>query len=197
MEIIRSFAGKNNRPVEVMCWAQTLVLPIPLLPIHILWVNLVTDGLPGLALAAEPAECGIMQRAPRAPSESLFAHGMWQHILGVGLLLGGLCLGIQAWAISNGHAHWQTMVFTVLTLGQMAHVMAIRSESEPLWRLGLSSNKPLLGAVLLTFALQMATIYVAVLNPIFKTQPLSLSELALCLVAASIVWLAVEIEKAW
>ena len=105
-------------------------LPIPLLPIHILWVNLVTDGLPGLALAAEPAERGIMQRAPRAPQESLFAHGMWQHIVVIGLLLGGLCLAVQAWALGTGHAHWQTMVFTVLTLGQMAHVMAIRSETD-------------------------------------------------------------------
>jgi Ca2+-transporting ATPase len=173
------------------------MLPIPLLPIHILWVNLVTDGLPGLALAAEPAERGIMQRAPRAPTESIFAQGIWQHILGVGLLLSGLCLGIQAWAISTGHAHWQTMVFTVLTLGQMAHVMAIRSETEPLWRLGLGTNKPLLGAVLLTCALQMATIYIPFLNPIFKTERLSLAELALCLAAASVVWIVVELEKAW
>ena len=176
---------------------MTIVFAILVLPIHILWVNLVTDGLPGLALAAEPAERGIMQRAPRAPKESIFAHGMWQHILGVGLLLGGLCLGIQAWAISTGQAHWQTMVFTVLTLGQMAHVMAIRSETEPLWRLGLGTNKPLLGAVVLTFGLQMATIYVPFLNPIFKTEPLSLAELALCLAAASVVWVAVELEKAW
>jgi Ca2+-transporting ATPase len=174
-----------------------LLLPIPLLPIHILWVNLVTDGLPGLALAAEPAERGIMQRPPRPPGESLFAHGMWQHILGFGLLIGGLCLGVQAWAISSGHAHWQTMVFTVLTLSQMAHVMAIRSETDALWRVGLLSNRPLLGAVLLTFALQMALVYVPALNPIFKTEPLSLAEVGICLGAAVVVAVAVEIEKAW
>ncbi len=196
-KFVRYAMTGNSGEIWTIFLAPMLLLPIPLLPIHILWVNLVTDGLPGLALAAEPAERGIMQRPPRAPTESLFAHGMWQHILGVGLLLGGLCLGVQAWAISTGHAHWQTMVFTVLTLGQMAHVMAIRSETEPLWRLGLGSNRPLLGAVLLTFALQMATIYVPVLNPIFKTQPLSLAELALCLGASAVVWLAVEIEKAW
>lgn len=194
-KFVRYAMTGNSGEVWTIFLAPMLMLPIPLLPIHILWVNLVTDGLPGLALAAEPAERGIMQRAPRAPTESIFAHGMWQHILGVGLLLGGLCLGIQAWAISTGHAHWQTMVFTVLTLGQMAHVMAIRSESEPLWRLGIGTNKPLLGAVLLTFALQMATIYVPFLNPIFKTEPLSLAELALCLAAASVVWVAVELEK--
>ena len=196
-KFVRYTMTSNSGEIWTIFLAPLLMLPIPLLPIHILWVNLVTDGLPGLALASEPAERGIMQRPPRAPTESLFAQGMWQHILGVGLLLGGLCLGVQAWAISTGHAHWQTMVFTVLTLGQMAHVMAIRSETEPLWRLGLGSNKPLLGAVSLTFALQMATIYVPFLNPIFKTQPLSLFELVLCLAAAAVVWGVVEIEKAW
>lgn len=196
-KFVRYAMTGNSGEVWIIFLAPMLMLPIPLLPIHILWVNLVTDGLPGLALAAEPAERGIMRRAPRAPTESIFAQGIWQHILGVGLLISGLCLGIQAWAISTGHTHWQTMVFTVLTLGQMAHVMAIRSETEPLWRLGLGTNKPLLGAVLLTFALQMATIYVPFLNPIFKTEPLSLGELALCLAAASVVWVVVELEKAW
>jgi Ca2+-transporting ATPase len=174
-----------------------LGLPIPLLPIHILWVNLVTDGLPGLALAAEPAERGVMQRPPRPPNESLFAGGLWQHILGVGLLIGGLCLALQAWALNHAEAHWQTMVFTALTLSQMAHVLAIRSETDPLWRLGLGTNKALLGAVALSFALQMATIYVPFLNPVFKTQPLSASELGLCLAAAAVVFVVVELEKAW
>ncbi len=196
-KFVRYAMTGNSGEIWTIALAPMLMLPIPLLPIHILWVNLVTDGLPGLALAAEPAERGIMQRPPRAPAESLFANGMWQHILGVGLLLGGLCLGIQAWALATGHAHWQSMVFTVLTLGQMAHVLAIRSETQPLWRLGLTSNKPLLGAVLLTFSLQMATLYVPFFNPIFKTQPLSLFELGLCLGASSVVWGVVEIEKAW
>lgn len=196
-KFVRYAMTGNSGEVWTIFLAPMLMLPIPLLPIHILWVNLVTDGLPGLALAAEPAERGVMQRPPRAPMESLFANGMWQHILGVGLLIGALCLGVQAWAIHTGHAHWQTMVFTVLTLSQMAHVLAIRSEQDPLWRLGLGSNRPLLGAVLLTFALQMATIYVPILNPIFKTEPLSLPELAVCLGAAALVWAVVEVEKAW
>jgi Ca2+-transporting ATPase len=196
-KFVRYAMTGNSGEIWTIFLAPLIGLPIPLLPIHILWVNLVTDGLPGLALAAEPAERGVMQRPPRPPQESLFAHGMWQHILGVGLLIGALCLGMQAWALSTGHAHWQTMVFTVLTLSQMAHVLAIRSESVPLWRLGLGSNKPLLGAVLLTFALQLATIYVPFLNPIFKTQPLSAPELVLCLAAAAIVWVVVEVEKAW
>jgi Ca2+-transporting ATPase len=138
-----------------------------------------------------------MQRAPRSPSESLFAGGMWQHILGVGLLIGALCLGVQAWAQANGHASWQTMVFTVLTLSQMVHVLCIRSERDSLWQLGLMSNKPLIGAVALTFMLQMATIYVPLLNPVFKTQPLSLQELSICLGAAAVVGVVVELEKLW
>jgi Ca2+-transporting ATPase len=196
-KFVRYAMTGNSAEIWTIALAPLLMLPIPLLPIHILWVNLVTDGLPGLALAAEPAERGLMQRPPRAPRESLFAHGMWQHILIVGLLLAALCLGLQAWALAHHNPHAQTMVFTVLTLGQMAHLMAIRSETDPLWRMGLMGNRPLLGAVLLTFALQVATIYMPWLNPIFKTQPLSPAELGLCLGAAALVWLAVEVEKAW
>ncbi|HMZ85818.1 MAG TPA: cation-translocating P-type ATPase [Giesbergeria sp.] len=194
-KFVRYAMTGNSGEIWTIFLAPLLLLPIPLLPIHILWVNLVTDGLPGLALAAEPAERGIMQRPPRAPTESMFAGGMWQHILGIGLLIGGLCLAVQAWALSTGNAHWQTLVFTVLTLAQMAHVVGIRSEVDPVWRLG--RNRPLWGAVLLTFALQMATIYVPALNPIFKTEPLNLPDLAVCLGAALIVYVAVELEKAW
>jgi Ca2+-transporting ATPase len=196
-KFVRYAMTGNSGEIWTLALAPMLLLPIPLLPIHILWINLVTDGLPGLALAAENAERGVMQRAPRAPTESLFAGGMWQHILGVGLLIGMLCLGVQAWALANGHASWQTMVFTVLTLSQMVHVLCIRSERDSLWQLGLTSNKPLLGAVVLTFLLQMATIYVPLLNPVFKTQSLSLQELSICLGAAAVVGAVVELEKLW
>ena len=196
-KFVRYAMTGNSGEIWTLALAPLLLLPIPLLPIHILWVNLVTDGLPGLALAAENAERGVMQRAPRAPAESLFAGGMWQHILGVGLLIGSLCLGVQAWALAHGHASWQTMVFTVLTLSQMVHVLCIRSERDSLWQLGLMSNKPLLGAVVLTFLLQMATIYVPMLNPVFKTRPLSLPELSICLGAAAVVGVVVEFEKLW
>jgi Ca2+-transporting ATPase len=200
-KFIRYALTGNSGEIWVLFLAPLLGLPIPLLPIHILWVNLVTDGLPGLALAAEPAEPGVMQRPPRAPRESVFAHGLWQHALGVGLLIGALCLGVQAWALGGdehtGHAHWQTMVFTVLTLAQMAHVLAIRSERDSLFTQGLLGNKPLLGAVLLTLALQMATIYLPWLQPIFHTEALTAGELLLCLALCSVVFVVVEIEKAW
>ncbi|MFY9270288.1 MAG: cation-translocating P-type ATPase, partial [Candidatus Manganitrophaceae bacterium] len=187
----------NSAEIWTLFLAPFLGLPIPLLPIHILWINLVTDGLPGLALAAEPAEREIMKRPPRHPRESIFAHGLGIHTLWVGLLMGSVSLLTQAGSITTGHAHWQTMVFTVLCLSQMGHVLAIRSESESLFSQGLLSNKPLLGAFVFTFALQMATIYTPFLNPVFKTEPLTTGELTATLALSSIVFFAVEVEKLW
>jgi len=138
-----------------------------------------------------------MQRPPRPPQENVFAGGMWQHILGVGLLIGGLCLAVQAWAAQAAPAQAQTMVFTTLTLAQLAHVLAIRSEVDSLWRLGLGSNRPLLGAVLLTCVLQGAIVYVPWLQGWFRTVALSAAEVALCVGAALVVAMAVEAEKAW
>jgi Ca2+-transporting ATPase len=195
-KFVRFVMTGNSGEIGTLFLAPLVGLPIPLLPIHILWVNLVTDGLPGLALAVEPEENGIMQRPPRPPQESLFAHGIWQHILWVGGLITALCLLTQAWAIRVGDAHWQTMVFTVLTLAQMTHVLAIRSETESLYTRGLTTNLPLLGAVLLTLGLQLATIYVPALNPIFHTDPLTAAELGICMLLSSVVFFAVEIEKA-
>jgi Ca2+-transporting ATPase len=194
-KFIKYTLTSNSGEILTIVLAPFLGLPIPLLPIHILWINLVTDGLPGLALASEPAEKSIMNRPPRPPRENIFSHGMWQHILSFGLLMASVSLSIQAWAIHTGSAHWQTMVFTVLTLSQMGQALAIRSERESLFKIGLLSNRPLLGAVVLTFVLQMAVIYVPWLNPIFKTAPLPAAELLVCLAAASIVFIAVEAHK--
>jgi len=194
-KFIKYTMTSNSGEIWTIFLAPFLGLPIPLLPIHILWINLVTDGLPGLALALEPEEKGVMKRPPRPPAESIFAHGMWQHMIWVGLLMGAASLLTQAWSIHVGSAHWQTMVFTVLTLSQLGHVLAIRSERESLFRQGLWSNPSLIGAVLLTFGLQLATIYVPWLNPIFKTEPLDAGELVFCLAMSSVVFFAVEIEK--
>lgn len=196
-KFIKYTMTSNSGEIWAIFLAPFLGLPIPLLPIHILWINLVTDGLPGLALAAEPEEKGIMKRPPRHPQESIFAHGLGAHIIWVGLLMGGVSLLMQAWALKTGHAHWQTMVFTVLCLSQMGHVLAIRSERESLFSQGLFSNKPLLWAFALTFILQMATIYAPFLNPVFKTEPLTRAELMLTLALSSIVFFAVELEKWW
>ena len=185
----------NSGEIWTMFLATLCGLPIPLLPIQILWINLVTDGLPGLALTAEPEESNIMRRPPRPPQESIFARGLGVHVLWVGPLMAALVLGTQAWSLASASSHWQTTVFTVLCLSQLAHVLGIRSERESLFGQGLFSNLPLLGAVALTFVLQMATIYVPALNSIFKTMPLSPAELAATCAIAAVVFVAVEIEK--
>jgi Ca2+-transporting ATPase len=184
----------NSGEIWTIVLAPFFGLPIPLLPIHILWINLVTDGLPGLALAAEPAERDIMKRPPRHPQENIFT-GMWVQIIWIGLLMGGVSIFAQAFALKTGFAHWQTMVFTVLCLSQMGNVLALRSERESVFTQGLFSNKPLLGAFCLTILLQMATIYVPFLNPVFKTQPLSLYELLITAGLSSVVFFAVEADK--
>ncbi|HXK65019.1 MAG TPA: cation-translocating P-type ATPase, partial [Spirochaetota bacterium] len=194
-KFIKYTMTSNSGEIWTIFLAPFFGLPIPLLPIHILWINLVTDGLPGLALASEPEEKGIMQRPPRHPQESIFAHGLGAHIIWVGLLMGAVSIITQALSITLWNAHWQTMVFTVLCLSQMGHVLAIRSEKQSLFTLGLFSNKPLLGAFILTFVLQMATIYVPYLNGIFKTHPLTLEELSITLALSSVIFIAVEIEK--
>jgi Ca2+-transporting ATPase len=196
-KFIKYLLTTNSGEIWTLFLAPLVGLPIPLLPIHILWINLMTDGLPALALAVEPAEGDVMKRPPRHPKESIFAHGLGLHAIWVGLLMASIVLFVQAWSIKTGHAHWQTMVFTVLCLTQLGHVLAIRSEKESLFKMGLLSNKPLFGAVILTFSLQMTTIYVPFLNPIFKTAPLDLDELFISLGLASVIFFAVEIEKWW
>jgi Ca2+-transporting ATPase len=196
-KIIKYLLSSNSGEIWTLFIAPLVGLPIPLLPIHILWINLMTDGLPALALSVEPAEGAVMSRPPRHPKESIFAHGLGFYSLWVGLLMAGITIFTQAWSIKTAHYHWQTMVFTVLCLSQFANVLAIRSEKESLFKIGLFSNKPLLGAIILSFIFQMATIYLPFLNPIFKTQPLKLGELLITLGLSSIVFFAVEGEKWW
>ncbi len=194
-KFIKFVLAGNTGEIVTLLVAPILGLPIPLLPIQILWVNLITDGLPGLALAVEPEEKDIMRRPPRGSGESLFAGGVGPHIVWAGLLIGGLSIFTQAWAIAADSPHWQTMVFTSLTFAQLFHIMAIRSSRESLFTQGLASNLPLLGAVLLGAALQLAVVYIPAANEIMKTQPLTGGELALCVLLPGTVFVAVEIEK--
>jgi len=196
-KFVRYLLTTNSGEIWTLFLAPFLGLPIPLLPIHILWINLVTDGLPALALSAEPAEEDVMKRPPRRTTETIFARGLGAHAIWVGLLMAAIVLSAQAWYIRTGIEEWQTMVFTVLCLTQLGHVLAIRSEKQSLFRQGLFSNKYLLGAVVLTFLLQMATVYVPFLNPIFKTAPLSGGELLVTVGLSAVVFVAVEIEKAF
>lgn len=194
-KFIKDTMSSNSGEIWTLFLAPFLALPIPLLPIHILWINLLTDGLPGLAFSAEPAEPGVMQRPPRPPKENIFAHGTWQHIVWVGLFVAAMSLGSMAWAISRNVDYWQTIVFTVLTISQLFHSYAVRSERESVLTIGLFTNQHMIVALLVTFLLQMAVIYIPALNHIFHTQPLPLFELLICIGLSSLVLIAVEIEK--
>ena len=195
LKFIKYIMTGNSAEIWSIFLAPFFGLPIPLLAIHILWVNLVTDGLPGLALASEPADENIMKRNPRNPRQNIFGKDMVIHIIWVGLLMGLVTIGLQAYAIHNGNFHWQTMTFSVLCFSQMGHVISIRSERDSLFKIGLFSNMPLLGALILTISLQLTIIYVPFFNTIFKTQPLTFNELTLTILTSSIVFIAVEIEK--
>jgi Ca2+-transporting ATPase len=185
----------NSAEIWTIFLAPLFGMPIPLLPIHILWINLVTDGLPALALANEKSEIDIMKRPPRPTDESLFSDGVGFHILWVGILMAGITLGIQAWSLHSNLEHWQTMVFTVLSLSQLGHVLAVRSDRTFLIKQGLLSNRSLFISVSITFLLQISVIYLPFMNSIFKTQPLTIKELGICIGGAVILFHAIELEK--
>ncbi|MFN7938982.1 MAG: cation-translocating P-type ATPase [Bryobacteraceae bacterium] len=194
-KFIKYILATNSGEIWLMLLSPFLGMPLPLLPLQILWMNLVTDGLPALALGVEPADPDVMRRPPHSPSESIFARGLGRHVIWVGLLMGllSLALGYHYW--KAGDAHWQTMLFTTLTLSQMAHVLAIRSEHQSLFRIGLFSNRPLIAAVALTVALQIALIYVPFLQAFFKTVALPWDDFLVTMAASSVVFWAVELEK--
>ncbi|HEX5639792.1 MAG TPA: cation-translocating P-type ATPase [Burkholderiaceae bacterium] len=193
-KFVRFVMAGNAGEIWTIFLAPFLGLPIPLTPIQILWVNFITDGLPGLALASEPAEADVMRRPPRPRDESVFAHGIWQHIVWAGLLIGGVSLAACAWAIDHGE-HPQTMTFTVLTFAQLAHVLAIRSETESLFRLGLGTNRFLLGTIGASVALHLAIVYMPVLQVVFGTESLSPRALFVATALSLAVFVGVEIEK--
>jgi Ca2+-transporting ATPase len=195
LKFIKYIMTGNSGEIWTLFLAPFFGLPIPLLAIHILWINLITDGLPGLALASEKAEPNLMARPPRNPSENIFAGGMAWHILWVGLLMAAVTLGMQWWSINHSGAHWQTMAFSVLCFSQLGHVMAIRSQRSSVFQMGLFSNKSMVLALMVTIMLQLMVIYVPFFNDVFRTHPLTWEEMAITVAASSLVFWAVEIEK--
>jgi len=194
-KFIKYIMTGNAGEIWTIFLAPLLGLPIPLLPIHILWINLITDGLPSIALAYEPAEADIMKRPPQKSNLNVFSNGVGLHILWVGLTIGLVCVFIQFMAIQYEITHWQTLVFTTLSLSQLAHVLAIRSSKVYIFKHGLFRNPVLMGTIILTAALQLALLYVPWLQTIFNTTALSAVELITCIGAAALVFHLVELEK--
>jgi Ca2+-transporting ATPase len=197
LKFIKYIMTGNSGEIWAIFLAPLFGLPIPLLAIQILWVNLVSDGLPGLALASEPAEATIMKRPPRNPKENLFAGTFGLHILFMGLLIGLITLATQWWAIANDDAHWQTMTFTVLCFAQLFHVIGIRSSDRSIFRIGFFSNKSMVVALIVTVLLQLMIIYTPFFNKVFHTQPLTLNELLITIAISSATFWAVELAKFW
>ena len=187
----------NIGEVFVITIGVLLGYPLPLLPLQILWVNLVTDGLPGLALAVEPTEKSTMRRPPLPLDEPIFNMRMFWDLLWIGswICLASLALAGTFWSELKGVDHWRTVVFTVLTLTQMANAFACRSESILLFSKRLFENIWLWAAVASTFLLQLAVIYWPPMQSVFQTKALSLFEFVSCMAVSYGVFVLIEVRK--
>jgi len=177
--------------------APLLGLPIPLLPIHILWINLVTDGLPGLAFANEPVEGNIMKRPPIAPGESLFARGVLNHIMFTGVILAAVALVAQYLANGAGYdlVTQQTVVFSVLCFGQLLNALSVRSVFKHIFAIRLFSNPLMIYSVAGTIGLQFALIYIPFMQPVFKTTALDNYLMSIVLISSVAALLCIELVK--
>ncbi|WP_367027166.1 cation-translocating P-type ATPase [Methylococcus sp. ANG] len=182
----------NLSEIAVVTFAPFLGMPLPLLPLQILWMNLVTDGLPALALGMEPPEDCLMERPSLSASELIFGRRGLNLMLAVGALITELSLGVGLAYWLGGSGAWQTMLLTVLVFSQMAVALALRSRSRPVGQLGWGSNPALLGAVAATVLLQLAIVYLPPLQAAFHTTALSLGDLAVAGAVAAAVFLGTE-----
>jgi Ca2+-transporting ATPase len=192
---VKYIVSSNSGEVATLFIAQLAGMPMPLNTLQILWMNLVTDGLPGLALGLEKAERDAMRRPPHAPAESLFSRGAGRHVMIMGSVLAASALAVGLWAWRSENPAWGSMVFTTLTLGQLGQALALRSDIDSIFFIGLTGNRLLLGAVAATLAAHFVLLYWAPAQGVFGTMPLSASDLALCLAAATSVFWAAEAEK--
>ncbi len=202
-KFVRYMLSTNSGEILVILMASLLgpfmgwpaeSFPI-LVAIQILWVNLITDGLPALALSVEPPESGIMDRPPRRPGESILAGGIAFHIVWVGALMMVGCLWMFSTGLSEGVEQARTLCFVTMAFFQLWHVLAIRSERDTVLSRRFIANPWILGAVALSGALMLAVLYVPFLAEIFRVLPLSANDLLLTLAVSSSVFWLVEAEK--
>jgi P-type Ca2+ transporter type 2C len=193
---VKYILGSNIGEVLTIAASPLLGLGgVPLSPLQILWMNLVTDGLPALALAVEPPEPDVMSRSPYDPQESIFARGLGWYMVRVGLILAILTIVLMVWAYDYTPEHWKAMVFTTLCLAQMGHALAVRSDSQLSFQLNPLSNPYLLAAVAFTTFLQILLLYVPVLQNFFEVSPLTGQELLICFGFSALMFVWIELEK--
>lgn len=194
------FSG-NISEVILLFAALVAGLPLPLIPIQILWINLVTDGLPALAMAFEPPESNIMRRTPRKRSEGLFDHGLGWSVLLVGGVVSTSLLLLFRYQLTNGEElehsimSAQTAVFMTLGLAELLYATSARDLSRSFDLKGVFRNKGMLLAITLGAVLQFAVCYVPFLQEIFHTVTLSPTELCICMAVSTVGFLAMEAWK--
>ncbi len=194
-KFVRFSVAGNIGKVLVMLLAPFLGKPIPLLPLQLLWLNLLTDGLLGLGIGVEKAESDTMKRPPYSPKEGVFSRGAGIQVVWVGALIGALALGLGAWYFFTGREQWQTMVFTFLAFAQIFQALASRSTKDSLFKQGLMSNPLLAGMALLVTLLQLAVLYIPFLENFFNIKPLSLCDLSIAISGGILVFVVMELEK--
>jgi Ca2+-transporting ATPase len=193
---VRYLLTTNTAEVAVMLVAPLLGLPLPLVAIQILWINLVTDGLPAIALGMEPAEADVMRRAPRPRTEGVLSAGLWQRALVMGGVMAGATLAVQVGALAADWP-WQTMVFTTLAFLQLANALAMRSEVQTVFRIPIRTNLWIFWAVALSAVAQLAVVYLPALQRVFRTEALTTPQLAIVFVVSVGTMLVVELDKWW
>jgi Ca2+-transporting ATPase len=196
-KVLRFLLSCNAAEIGVMLVAVALDLPLPLLAVQILWMNLVTDSLPALALGVEPAELDVMRRRPERPGAPLLRPASIRDLLIEAALMVAAVLAAFGLALGQGQSAEtaRTMAFTTLVVAQLWQAINCRSEHWSLLRLGLFTNPRLLLGIGLALVLQLAVIYLPFAWPIFRTVPLAPADLLVCLALATLVWPAVELRK--
>lgn len=194
-KFVRFSVAGNLGKVLVMLLSPYLGKPLPLLPLQLLWLNLLTDGLLGLGMGVENPESDTMKRKPYSPTEGVFSRGAGAQTIWVGVMIGALALGLGAWYFFTDRPEWQTMIFTSLAFMQVFQALASRSAKESLFKMRLMSNPLLAGMVLLVVVLQMLVMYVPALANFFEVLPLSGCDLSIAAATGLIVFVVMELEK--
>jgi Ca2+-transporting ATPase len=194
-KFVRFSVAGNIGKVLVMLLAPFLGKPIPLLPLQLLWLNLLTDGLLGLGMGVENAESDTMKRPPYSPKEGVFSRGAGVQVVWVGVLIGALALGLGSWYYFTGREQWQTMVFTFLAFAQIFQALASRSTKDSVLKIGFRGNSLLAGMALTVLALQLIVIYVPFMSSFFDVVTLSGLDLFIAIATGALVLVAMEAEK--
>jgi Ca2+-transporting ATPase len=195
-KFIRNILSGNLAEVGVMVLGPLAGMPIPLLPLQILWLNLVTDGLPAMAMATEPPEPDVMRRPPTPLAESLFGRDRGAALLRRGGALLVLTL-VPTWLLWDaGDDAWQSVLFTAIALAELAGTLAMRSERVPFWRLGPLGNRPLVAAIVGTVALQVAVVTIGPARDVLDLEPMAAGHWLLAVGIALAYFVVVEIDKA-